>query len=69
MTMGLLSRNRNTSNGDVWQASTHRAPWWSAGAGTHRAEVSGIQLGDYPTRKAARRAAQAEAVRRNAEDE
>ena len=64
--MGLFSSK--SSNGDAWQASTRRAPWWSAGAGTHRAHVNADQLGDYPTRGAARRAARAEAARRNARD-
>jgi len=63
--MGLFS---SKSNGGAWQASTRKAPWWSAGAGTHRAHVNGDQLGDYPTKRQARQAAAAEARRRNAED-
>ena len=63
--MGLFG---SRSNGDAWQASTRRAPRDSAGRGTHRAHVNGDQLGDYATRRQARRAAQAEARRRNAED-
>ncbi len=63
--MGLFS---SSSKGDAWQASTRKAPRGSAGKGTHRAHVNGDQLGDYPTRGAARRAARAEAARRNAED-
>ncbi len=62
--MGLFKR----SNGDAWQASTRKAPRWSAGAGTHRAHVNADQLGDYPTRGAARRAARAEAARRNRQE-
>lgn len=62
--MGFLS----SRNGSAWQPSTRRAPRWSAGAGTHRAHVNGDQLADYPTRRQARRAARAEADRRNAED-
>ena len=63
--MGLFSRNRD---GDAWQASARRAPRDSAGRGTHRAHVNADQLGDYPTRRAARAAARAEAGRRNRED-
>ena len=63
--MGLFI---SKSNGAAWQPSTRRATRWSAGAGTYRAHVNGDQLGDYPTRGAARRAARAEAARRNAED-
>lgn len=68
--MGLFSRNTSSSDEGAWRGTSHKAPWWSAGAGTHRACVNGDQLGDYPTRREARRAAQAEADRRNAvEDE
>ncbi len=63
--MGLFS---SKSKGDAWQPSTRKAPRDSAGRGTHRAHVNGDQLGDYPTKGAARRAARAEARRRNAED-
>jgi len=63
--MGLFSSKRD---GGAWHASTRRAPRDSAGRGTHRAHVNADQLGDYPTKGAARRAAQAEARRRNAED-
>ena len=62
--MGLFS----SKSGAAWQPSTRKAPRWSVGAGSHRAHVNGDQLGDYPTRGQARRAARAEAARRNAED-
>ena len=60
--MGLFSSSK------AWTASTQKAPRWSAGAGTHRAHVNSDQLGDYPTRRAARKAAQREAQRRNRSD-
>lgn len=63
--MRLFSRNDDDG---TWQPSTRRAPRWSAGAGTHRAHVNADQLGDYPTRRAALRAARAEVSRRTEED-
>jgi hypothetical protein len=66
--MGFFS-SKSSSDSGAWQASTRKAPRDSAGAGTHRAHVNGDQLGDYPTRGAARRAARAEARRREAADE
>jgi hypothetical protein len=60
--MGLFSSSK------AWTASTRKAPRWSAGAGTYRAHVNADQLGDFPTRRAARRAARAEAARRTRRD-
>ena len=63
--MSIFRSSRNTSSDGAWTASTRKAPWWSAGAGTYRAHVNSDQLGDYPTRRAAMRAARAEASRRS----
>jgi hypothetical protein len=38
MTIGLFS---SRSNGEAWQPATKKAPWWSAGSGTHAAYVNG----------------------------
>ena len=64
--MGLFSSKSSSDGG--WSASTRKAPRWSAGRGTYRAHVNSDQLGDYPTRGAARRAARAEAARRSQAD-
>ncbi len=40
MTIRLPSRRSNDDD-SAWQASTRKAPWWSAGAGTHAGYVNG----------------------------
>jgi hypothetical protein len=66
MTMGLFKRS---DDGAAWRPSTSRAPRDSEARGTHRAHVNADQAGEYPTRRAAMRAARAEAGRRNRADE
>jgi hypothetical protein len=65
--MGLFRRTGG-DDGAAWQPSIRKAPRDSAGRGTFRAHVNADQLGDYPTRRAAGRAARSEAQRRERED-
>ena len=62
--MGLFSKK----DGGAWQASTSKAPWWSAAAGTHVGYVNGEAVAAGKTRREARRAARREAGRLSGED-